>query len=117
MYIKDAIELLHAGFSMEEIKAMDKEAPKETDQDKTPESETEVEKTPQDPPEDLNKNPTAAQKTVDPEQKEDDDLYKRIEELEAELKKAQELNNKQGRPTPPDPKSVDDILQDILLDF
>lgn len=113
MYIKDAIELLHAGFTMEEIKAMDKEKQEEPATDETP-----VEKTPQTAAQPSDNDTTAAQKTVDEAQQEVDDLNKKVEDLQAQLKAAQELNNKKGVPADtPKETTAEDILINFIKDL
>ena len=110
MYIKDAIELLHAGFTMEDIKAMDREA-------KTAETETPVEKTPEPVPEQADDQTTPAQKTVDEAQEGQADLIKRIDELETELKKAQALNAQKGVEADiPEKQTATSILNSFISD-
>jgi DNA-binding transcriptional MerR regulator len=113
MYIKDALELLHEGFSVDEIRAMDKEQPKETE--KPSDNETVTEKTPQPAAQPTENESTAAHKTVDDAQPTTDDLNKEIEDLKAQLKAAQDLNNKTGVPADtPKEKTAEDIISNFL---
>lgn len=109
MFIKDAIELLHAGFTVDEIKAMDKDKQEEPAAD-----ETLAEKTPQKDAQPSDNDTTAAHKTVDEAQQSTDDLNKEIEDLKAQLKAAQDLNNKQGVLAD---TSKEETAEDILKDF